>query len=216
MNTRGQRIAGLHVLIDDDPRWPHGSAAQAEAACAGSAAVIQLRAKHSSDRVVLELAREIRRWTRAVGALFFVNDRFDLALLCEADGVHLGQEDLAPERIPPVARARLLVGRSTHTLEEVRCAVVAGADYVAFGPVFETTSKATSHVPCGIAALAAAVYAAAPQPVIAIGGIDAERAAAAARAGAAGAAVISAVAEAQNPQAAVRALAQALSAAHPM
>jgi len=116
-------LAGLHVLADDDPRWKWDPVEQARAACEGGAAVVQLRAKRTGDREALAWGREIRGLTRACGALFFVNDRFDLARLCEADGVHLGQTDLPPARLPAEARARLAVGRSTHDEAEVRRAL---------------------------------------------------------------------------------------------
>jgi len=204
------RLAGLHVLADDDPRWPLDPVAQARAACAGGARVVQLRAKRAPDREALVWADAIREITRRAGALFFVNDRFDLALAAAADGVHLGQQDLPPAAIPAPLRARLLVGRSTHTLAELRAARDEPVDYVAFGPVFGTRSKESAHAARGLARLAGAVREAAPRPLVAIGGIDADRAAAVMAAGAAAIAVISAVAAAADPEAAARALARAI------
>jgi thiamine-phosphate diphosphorylase len=204
------RFRGLMVLADDAPGWGRDPVAQAEAACAGGAAAVQLRAKTATDRAALDLARAIRRKTREAGVLFFVNDRFDLALAAEADGVHLGQDDLPPDAIPAALRARLLVGRSTHTLEQVRGAAAEPVDYLAFGPVFGTASKDSPYDARGLAALADAVRLAAPRPLVAIGGIDLARAADCVRAGAASVAVISAVAGAPDPEAATRALADAL------
>jgi thiamine-phosphate pyrophosphorylase len=206
------RFAGLFVLADDDPRWRWNPPAQAAAACAGGASVVQLRAKHAGDRAALAYAREIRRLTRQAGVLFFVNDRFDLALLADADGVHLGQDDLAPGRLPASARERLCIGRSTHTLEEVRAAAQEPVDYVAFGPVFGTASKDSPFSPRGLSLLSEAARLAAPRPLVAIGGIDAARAPELRAAGAAGAAVISAVADADDPVAATRSLVAALRA----
>jgi thiamine-phosphate pyrophosphorylase len=207
------RLRGLHVLADDDPRWPHDPVAQARAACAGGAAVVQLRAKRAGDRDALAWADAIRELTLRAGVLFFVNDRFDLALATGADGVHLGQQDLPPAAIPSTLRERLLVGRSTHTPAELRAARDEPVDYVAFGPVFGTRSKASEHEPCGLARLTAAVREAAPRPLIAIGGIRSDNTAAVMSAGAAGIAVISAVAAADDPEAATRALVRAISAA---
>jgi thiamine-phosphate pyrophosphorylase len=201
-----ERVAGVHVLADDDPRWRHDAVAIARAACAGGARVVQLRAKSATDRRVLALGAVLRAATRAAHACFIVNDRFDLALLAGADGVHLGQEDLPPGRIPPELRARLLVGRSTHTLEQVREAVREPVDYVAFGPVFGTASKDSPWDARGTEALAEAVRLAAPLPLVAIGGVDARRAGALRAAGCAGIAVISAVAADADPLAATRAL----------
>jgi thiamine-phosphate pyrophosphorylase len=207
------RLRGLHVLADDDPRWRRDPVALAEAACAGGAAVVQLRCKHARDRDALRMGAAIRARTRAAGALFFVNDRFDLALALEADGVHLGQSDLPPDRVPAAARERLLVGRSTHTEAELAAALHEPVDYVAIGPVFGTTSKETPHTARGLDRAASAARAAAPLPVVAIGGIDESGARALARAGVAGIAVIGAVAAADDPLAAVRALRAAFEAA---
>ena len=194
------------MLADDDPRWKWDPLAQARAACAGGAAVVQLRAKLAGDRQVLAWGREIRAATQRAGVLFFVNDRFDLALALEADGVHLGQEDLPPARLPEAVRARLLIGRSTHTPEQIRTARDEPVDYLAFGPVFGTHSKRSAWSERGLTALAGAAAEARPRPLVAIGGIDAESAADVRAAGAAGFAVISAVAGASDPEAAVRAL----------
>jgi thiamine-phosphate pyrophosphorylase len=138
--------------------------------------------------------------------LFFVNDRFDLALLSDADGAHLGQEDLPPGSVPPAAREKLLLGRSTHTLEQARTAREEPVDYVAFGPIFGTRSKPSPWEPRGLARLEAVARCLDPLPVIAIGGIDAGNAGSVRRAGAAGFAVISAVAAAAEPLSATRAL----------
>jgi thiamine-phosphate pyrophosphorylase len=206
----GDRLHGLHVLADDAPRWKHDAPEQARAACRGGASVVQLRAKLASDRDALCWATEIRAATRETGVLFLVNDRFDLALLAEADGVHLGQEDLPPGRLPAEARERLLVGRSTHSLAQARAACDEPVDYLAFGPVFGTRSKRSPYDARGLEALAEVVRLAAPRPVVAIGGIDADNARAVAAAGAAAVAVISAVAASDDPVAATRRLADGI------
>lgn len=200
-------MRGLYVLCDDDPRWPRDPVAQARAALAGGARVVQLRAKRATDAQALAWAEAIGALAREHDALFFVNDRFDLALAAGADGVHLGQTDLPPARLPASARAKLLVGRSTHTLDEARATRDEAVDYVAFGPLFGTTSKDSEYDARGLDALAEVVRIAAPRPVVAIGGIDAARAAAVMRAGAAAVCVISAVAGEPDPEAAARALA---------
>jgi thiamine-phosphate diphosphorylase len=208
--AESERLHGLHVLADDAPRWPHDPVSQARSACQGGAAVVQLRAKHATDREALAWAAEIRRLTEASGALFIVNDRFDLALAAGADGVHLGEEDLPPARVLPELRRRLLVGWSTHTEEQVAAAREEPIDYIGFGPVFGTRSKASDYDARGPGLLAAAVKAAAPRPVVAIGGIDTANAHQVVAAGAAGAAVISTVAGAQDPADATRALVRIL------
>jgi thiamine-phosphate pyrophosphorylase len=197
------------VLADDDPRWKHGPVEQAAAACRGGADVVQLRGKLASDREALAWANTLRKLTRESGVIFVVNDRFDLALLAEADGVHLGQDDLAPSQIPLELRTRLLVGRSTHTLEQVRRARDEPIDYLAFGPVFGTSSKQSEYDARGRDALARVVELSDPLPVVAIGGIDRDRIAAVGALGA-GAAVISAVAAVDELVVATRDLARRL------
>ncbi len=200
-------FAGLHVLADDDPRWERDPVEQARAACAGGAAVVQLRTKHGGDRQSLAWGRAIRALTREHGLRFVFNDRFDLALACDADAVHLGQDDVPPDAIPESLRGALAVGRSTHTLDQARRAATEPVAYVAIGPVFGTTSKDSPYDARGLDLVAEVVAAVAPRPVVGIGGIDAANAAALRDAGAAGAAVISAVATAADPVGAVRELA---------
>lgn len=211
--ARRQELRGLHVLADATPGWRHDPVAQARAACEGGAAVVQLRAKQSTDAEILALAKQIRTLATTAGVLFFVNDRFDLALAADADGVHLGQDDLPPHRIPAEARTRLLVGRSTHTEAQLRAAGDEAVDYVAFGPVFGTRSKESEWPARGVAALAAAVETVAPRPLVAIGGIDTSNVHEIGAVGA-GAAVISAVANADDMLAATRELIARLTAAH--
>lgn len=201
-SARGEGFRGLHVLVDDDPRWSRDPVAQARDACAGGAPVVQLRAKHATDGETLAWARAIRALTREAGARFVVNDRFDIALLAQADAVHLGQDDLPPDALPEEVRARLAVGRSTHTREQLRASAAEGVDYVAFGPVFGTCSKDSAYDARGLDALREAIATVAPRPLVAIGGISPDRVAALRAAGAAGFAVISAVAAAADPQAA--------------
>ncbi len=202
-------LRGLHVLADAASRWKHDPPQQAEHACAGGASVVQLRAKEALDREVLAWGREIREITRAHNVLFIVNDRFDLALATEADGVHLGQTDLPPDRIPEDVRSRLLIGRSTHTPEQIRTVCHEPVDYVAFGPLFGTRSKHSPFGPRGVPALEEMVRQVAPLPAVAIGGIDVTNIAEVCRAGA-GAAVISAVAGADDPVAATRKLVESM------
>jgi thiamine-phosphate pyrophosphorylase len=138
-------------------------------AAAGGAQVFQLREKGLNDRDLLARAKLVRRVTRETGTLFVMNDRPDLARLADADGVHLGQDDL------PVAAARAilgpdrLVGVSTHTIDQVRLAVLAGADYLGVGPVFSSPTKTFDAFP-GTAFVRQAAEATA-LPCFALGGI---------------------------------------------
>ena len=203
-----EQVSGIYVLADDDPRWRHSVRAQVKSALAGGARCIQLRLKHTPDGVGLQLARWMVAECRTAGALSIVNDRFDLALLAGADGVHLGQDDLAPEALPADARERLWVGLSTHTREQLEASRSRPIDYVAMGPVFGTHSKASEYDERGLELLAWAAGRAA-HPLVAIGGIDADNVRSVAASGAAAAAVISAVAAADDPATATRALAAA-------
>jgi len=198
------------VLADDGPAWRADPVEQARAACDGGAAIVQLRSKHATDRDTLDWAGEIRALTRRSGVQFFVNDRFDLALLAEADGVHLGQHDIAPDRIPARWRARLSIGCSTHTLAQVDEARAQPVDYIAFGPIFGTHSKDSAYEARGLELLAEAVRRAAPGPVVAIGGIDHDNAERVAQTGVAAIAVISSVAASDDPVAATRRLIAAI------
>ena len=204
MSDRGKHYLGLHVLADDDPRWPCDPVEQARRACAAGVPVVQLRAKFATDQQCLEWALAIRELTWEAGARFVLNDRFDIALLAKADAVHLGQNDLPPAAIPKELRTRLAIGRSTHTDAQLEATRAEDIDYVAFGPVFGTTSKESEFDARGLEALERAVRLAAPRPLIAIGGIQLDHLADLRRAGAGGIAVISGVAGALDPTTAAR------------
>jgi len=203
-------IRGLMILADDGARWQLDPVEQARIACLGGASCVQLRAKHATDSVALGWAEAIRELTRKFNVAFTVNDRFDLALAADADGVHLGQTDLPPKRLPARVKSRLRVGLSTHSIEQATAACAEPIDYLAFGPVFGTHSKESPGDPRGVDRLAEVVALAGPKPVIAIGGIDSSNASQVTAAGAAGIAVISAVVEAADPTAAVATLDQIL------
>lgn len=202
------RLSGIYPLADDDPRWHNGPRAVVEAALAARASVVQIRLKRTAGRDALELVLWAAEQTRRAQALLIVNDSPELAEMASADGVHLGQDDLPPEAVPAELRAHLLVGLSTHTLDQVRESRERPVDYIAFGPVFGTTSKDAAGTPLGVDLLAEAVQAAA-HPVVAIGGISSENAGKARAAGACSIAVISAIADAKQPASAALALRRA-------
>jgi thiamine-phosphate pyrophosphorylase len=197
---------GLLMLADDSPSWKWDPVEQAQAACEGGAAAVQLRVKHAGDRAALVWARRIRELTRSCGADFYVNDRFDLALAAQADGVHVGQDDMPPAQIRLAVGSRLAIGLSTHDLDQARRACAEPVDYIAFGPVFGTLSKESEYSARGLAGLAEIVRTCAPRRVVAIGGITAENAGEVANAGASAIAVISCIAQAPEPVAAARTL----------
>src|SRR5207248_3818354 len=137
-----QRLAGarLYVLLTRSRCAAALDWTIAEAA-AGGATVFQLREKGRGDRELLALARDVRRWTHQAGALFLVNDRPDIARLVEADGVHLGQDDLPVKEARRVLGPDALVGVSTHGVDQLRQAVLDGASYVGVGPTFPSGTK---------------------------------------------------------------------------
>ena len=194
-----------------DREWSRGRdiLSVATAALDGGATIIQLRDKTASTRVLIEEGLALRALTRERGALLIVNDRVDVALAIEADGVHVGQDDM------PAALARRLLGPhrilgvSAATMEEAEVAVAGGADYLGVGPIFPSRGKADAGPATGVQLLTelARRYA---TPLVAIGGITAENTPAVVRAGAAGVAVITAVVNAEDITAASRQLRMAV------
>jgi thiamine-phosphate pyrophosphorylase len=180
-------------------------------AIAGGCRLVQLREKAWPSGRVLPLARRLRERCRRHGVTFVVNDRVDLALAAEADGVHLGQDDLPPAAARPLLRPGMLLGLSTHSVAQARAARDAGADYVAVGSMFPTGTKPDFELvgPGLVRELRGEIRV----PLIGIGGITADNAGEVIRAGADGVAVISAVAAAPDPATATRRLLDAVRAA---
>ncbi|MBA4190670.1 MAG: thiamine phosphate synthase [Planctomycetaceae bacterium] len=180
-----------------------------EQAAAGGTDVVQLREKNLSDRELIARARNVRRWTQKAGVLFIVNDRPDIARLVEADGVHLGQDDLSVGDARRVVGPDSLIGVSTHTIEQVRQAVLDGADYIGVGPVFPSKTKEFDHFPGLEFAQAAMVETG--LPAFALGGIGPENLGKVAAAGVQRIAVSSAIAAADDPEQVARLLRAGLS-----
>ncbi len=188
----------LRLMVITDPAAPSGVPAAVEAALAGGATAIQLRSKGGSTRAMVELGRELRRLTREVSALLLVNDRVDVALAVEADGAHLGDDDLPLPVARRITPAGFVLGRSVDNAAEAVAAAREGADYLGLGPVFPTRSKdglGEAIGPAGVVEVRASVE----LPFVGIGGIDAENAASVAAAGADGIAVIGAVMMSSDP-----------------
>jgi len=173
-------------------------------AAAGGVDVVQLREKELPDRELLDRARKVRKWTRAAGVLFVVNDRPDIARLCEADGVHLGQDDLSVTAARRIVGPEMVVGVSTHDIAQVRRAVLDGADYLGVGPVFPSETKAFTHFP-GLDFVREAA-AETSLPAFALGGITLANFGAVTAAGGARVAVSSAIATADDPRAIAHAM----------
>ncbi len=177
-------------------------------AAAGGADVFQLREKDLPDRALLDLARSVRRWTRTAEVLFIVNDRPDIARLAEADGVHLGQDDMTVKDARRIAGPDMMIGVSTHSIEQLRQAVLDGADYVGIGPVFASKTKAFDLF-AGLEYVRAAC-AETTIPAFALGGIDTRNVYDVVAAGASRVAVSSAICTVDDPRQAAALLKKAL------
>jgi len=201
---------GVYLVTQESLSEGRTTLSVVEAAIAGGVDAVQLREKDRSARERYHVGRKLRTVTREAGVTFVVNDRVDLADAVDADGVHLGDDDLpvsvAREQLGPDA----LIGRSVSFVDDARRAEKAGADYLGVGAVYATGSKDDidddEHEigPERVGAIAAAV----DIPVVGIGGVTADNAAPIAEAGADGVAVITAITGAEDPEAATRDLAE--------
>lgn len=176
----------------------------AEAALRGGAGALQLREKTLRDGELLSAARALRDLTRRFGALFLVNDRADVALLSDADGVHVGQRDLPPAEVRRLIGPDRLLGVSTHSLDQARRAVEAGADYVGVGPVYPTRTKADAVAPVTLTYVREVARARLPVPAFAIGGLKPDNLEAVLREGVLRVAVVTGVISADDPETAAR------------
>ncbi len=183
------------------------------AALAGGVDVVQLREKHVTARERLAVGRELRRLTAEAAVPLVVNDRIDLASAVDADGVHLGDDDLPIDVAREQLGSEALVGRSVSTVEGAMRAEEAGADYLGVGAVYETGSKETKPEETEIGLdRVRAVCEAVSIPVVGIGGVTHERAGDVIEAGAEGVAVVSEITQADDPEAVTRRLAEAVAA----
>jgi thiamine-phosphate pyrophosphorylase len=192
----------LYALVD--PAVAGGRAlADLAQRIAGSATLVQLRDKQGSTRVMTEEARDLRSVLEPHGVPLIINDRVDVALAAEADGVHIGQDDMAPDDARLLLGRAAIIGMSIETVEQARTAPLDLLSYVAVGGVYGTTSKDNTDPPIGIDGLRAIVdviRARQPKfPICAIAGINSDNAADVIAAGADGVAVISALSLAPDP-----------------
>jgi len=211
----------FYAIVDDDLARAHGWTlpALARACLEGGARLLQIRAKRLGAGELLEVCQEVASAVAAVGAALIVNDRADLARLVAGAGVHLGQDDLPPALARRILGGEAIVGFSTHTTQQVDCALVEPISYVAVGPVFGTRTKEAAYEAVGLdlvryaaraSAEAARATGRAPLPVVAIGGITLERARSVIDAGATSVAVISDVLAGGDPSDRVAAFVEAL------
>ena len=189
-------IPRLYAILDPEQIMEGAADKVLHDLLAGGAKFLQLRVKALPPGDFLNLARRARTATRSCGCKLIVNDRVDIALACDADGVHLGQEDL------PLAVGRKLIGNkiigvSTHDLDQAREAEQNGADYIGFGPMFGTSTKDTGYTARGVEMLRQ-IRAGVTLPIVAIGGINEQNVQQVWQAGANSAAIISDILRAEN------------------
>ena len=204
-----EKVRGLYGMVDLTVGAPPAEAL-ATALLDGGARVLQLRMKGSGAGAMLATVAALRPLCRRRDAVLIVNDRLDVALAGGADGVHLGQDDLPLSAARRLAPRGFLIGVSTHDEAQALAAVEGGADYLGFGPVFSTGTKANPDPVVGLAALAALCKRVAI-PVVAIGGISLDTVGEVVAAGAAAAAIIAAINRAFDPAAAARRVTEAFS-----
>ena len=207
------RRAGVYLVTEESLSAGRRSEEIVEAALEAGVRVVQVREKEGSARRALQIAQAVRRLTRRFDALLIVNDRIDIALAADADGVHLGQEDLSIVDARRLLGEAALIGLSITQIAQLAASDAALADCLGVGAVFPTGSKSDATL-TGLALLAAArtATAATKTPIVAIGGITAENAGRAVLAGADVVAVISAIAAALDPGRATAALLEAVQA----
>ncbi|UCE62591.1 MAG: thiamine phosphate synthase [Nitrospirota bacterium] len=197
------KIKGLYLLLDQ--RWA-SRWALADILRHGAdlgVRVVQYRNKHDAMNEVYRQALELRKIARDSGVTFIVNDRCDVGVAVEADGVHLGQSDLPIRLARELLGAKCLIGMSTHSLEQVVEATEQGADYLGFGPLFPTNTKANHEPVVGLDGMKK-VRSLTSLPIVAIGGIQSESVSKIVAAGADAVAVASGILDSTNPRQAIK------------
>lgn len=192
-------------LVADPEHCRSDVIATVNAAIHGGVTCLQLRAKTLPDREHLDLANRLRAMCHEYGVPFIVNDRFDIALLSGADGLHLGVDDLPVESVRAQAPEGFIIGFSPESDEQIRHAKDRGVDYLGIGPVYGTQTKADAGLALGIAEFRRRCEIS-PVPVVGIGGISVTNAHEVLDAGAQGVAVVSAILDADDPNRAAREL----------
>lgn len=179
----------LYAILDPEQTKSRPAEAVLSELLGGGVTLLQLRVKTMAPSEFFELARRVRSETRAHGCKLIVNDRADIALACDADGVHLGQDDL-PLAVGRKLMGPKIVGISTHDLHQAKEAEQNGADYIGFGPMFGTMTKDTGYEARGVEMLRQ-IRGAVKLPIVAIGGINEQNVREVWKAGADSAAIIS-------------------------
>ena len=193
----------IYVVTDTTVQSRFSHLQLVRAALAGGADIIQLRMKEGSTRSILEVARECSALCRRAHVPFLVNDRTDIAWAADADGVHLGDDDLPLSLARSLLGPHRILGASADNIEDVIARGREGADYCGIGPVFDTSTKTDAGPVLGIDNLARSVDGS-PVPLVAIGGMTLERIAEVAATGVHAVALVSAICAADDPEAATR------------
>lgn len=204
-----KNLRGLYLILDPAVAGDRSLLDLTQTALAAGVRIFQLRMKTSDTRRFYETAVALCPLVQQAGGRFIVNDRCDVALAVGADGVHLGQEDLQVADARVLLGSGKLIGISTHNLNQAIEAEAGGADYIGFGPIFQTTTKENPDPVVGVGGLRE-VRAKVRIPIVAIGGINAKNAADVRTAGADCAAVISTVLSAPDPAKAIAELMKAM------
>ena len=215
MPASGPKLPHLNAILDADTARAAGWSVPdlARACLAGGARFLQVRAKRLSSRKYLAICDEVVELSRPHEAIVIVNDRADIARLCGAGGVHVGQEDLPAAAARQVLGEAAMVGLSTHTSEQIGAGLVEPVDYIAVGPLFGTSTKDTGYAAVGLdlveraagmARTAARAVGSDARPIVGIGGITLAGARSVIEAGAASVAVISDLLATCDPESRVR------------
>jgi len=207
-------VRGLYLVTDRALCGGRPLEEVAALAVAGGAACVQLREKDLSTRAFVDLARSLKAVLAPLGAPLLINDRLDVALAAEADGVHVGQQDMPCEVVRRFLGPRAIIGLSVETWEDVERAQDQPVDYLGVSPVFPTPTKTDTKAAWGLEGIAR-IRAFSRHPLVAIGGLNAANAAQAVLAGAGGIAVVSAICASPDPRSAARELADRIRAALP-
>ena len=203
----------LYLVTDRTLSLGRSTVEVVRAAIRGGVSCVQLREKGCSTREFMDEARLLKALLAGTGVPLFINDRLDVALAVGADGVHLGQNDLAIADARRLVGNRMIIGISAESVADAVRAEAEGADYIGASPVFTTPTKTDTAPPLGLAGLRA-IRRAVQLPLVAIGGINADNAAAVLRAGADGLAVVSAIVSAPCPRTAAAVLRQRIQSTH--
>ena len=203
----------LYLVTDRTLSLGRSTVEVVRAAIRGGVSCVQLREKGCSTREFMDEARLLKALLAGTGVPLFINDRLDVALAVGADGVHLGQNDLAIADARRLVGNRMIIGISAESVADAVRAEAEGADYIGASPVFTTPTKTDTASPLGLDGLRA-IRRAVRLPLVAIGGIDADNAAQVLRAGADGLAVVSAIVSAPCPRTAAAGLRQRIQSTH--